>query len=156
MLVTVQTGLPFVWLGLVLGISFVEAPLKFRAPGVTRALGLGIGRIVFRALNRVEMGCAMLLWVVPAVAVLLEPVATVGPSPLVSARVMIFQVLVSVVLLAQVAWLRPALDARAQRWQAEDPPPPSRLHLWYVLLETLKVMLLVALGAVLVIGGRGA
>ena len=32
----------FVWLGMVLAISFLEAPLKFRAPGVTIALGLGI------------------------------------------------------------------------------------------------------------------
>jgi MFS family permease len=37
------------------GISFLEAPLKFRAPGVTPRLGLGIGRVVFRALNRVEL-----------------------------------------------------------------------------------------------------
>ena len=41
----------FVWLGMVLAISFLEAPLKFRAPGVTLQLGLGIGRLVFRALN---------------------------------------------------------------------------------------------------------
>lgn len=27
----------FVWLGMVLAISFLEAPLKFRAPGVTLA-----------------------------------------------------------------------------------------------------------------------
>jgi len=31
---------PF-WLGLVLGISAIEAPLKFRAPGITLPLGLG-------------------------------------------------------------------------------------------------------------------
>lgn len=41
----------FVWLGMVLAISFLEAPLKFRAPGVTIPLGLGIGRIVCRALK---------------------------------------------------------------------------------------------------------
>jgi hypothetical protein len=52
-----------VWLGMVLAISFLEAPLKFRAPGVTLALGLGIGRVVFAALNRVEvvLGAAVLL-----------------------------------------------------------------------------------------------
>jgi len=38
----------FVWLGMVLAISFLEAPLKFRAPGVTLQIGLGIGRVVFR------------------------------------------------------------------------------------------------------------
>ncbi|HPZ93893.1 MAG TPA: hypothetical protein PK871_03115, partial [Mycobacterium sp.] len=45
----------FVWLGMVLAISFLEAPLKFRAPGVTIQLGLGIGRLVFRALNICEV-----------------------------------------------------------------------------------------------------
>lgn len=30
------------WLGLVVAISFIEAPLKFRAPGVTVQIGLGI------------------------------------------------------------------------------------------------------------------
>ena len=44
----------FVWLGMVLAISFLEAPLKFRAPNVTVQIGLGIGRLVFRALNTVE------------------------------------------------------------------------------------------------------
>ncbi len=47
----VAAAAAFVWLGMVLAISFIEAPLKFRAPGVTLAIGLGIGRLVFRALN---------------------------------------------------------------------------------------------------------
>lgn len=38
--------LPMLWLGLVLAISFIEAPLEFRAPGVSLAVGLGIGRLV--------------------------------------------------------------------------------------------------------------
>jgi hypothetical protein len=43
-----------VWLGMVLAISFLEAPLKFRAPDVTVPIGLGIGRLAFRALNTAE------------------------------------------------------------------------------------------------------
>ena len=39
---------------MVLAVSFLEAPLKFRAPGVTLPIGLGIGRLVFRALNSAE------------------------------------------------------------------------------------------------------
>ncbi|GAB3574573.1 hypothetical protein GCM10027445_35650 [Amycolatopsis endophytica] len=53
-------GLTCLWLGMVLGISFLEAPLKFRAPGVTVPTGPGIGRIVFRALNRAEVVLAVL------------------------------------------------------------------------------------------------
>ena len=53
------TAATFVWLGMVLAISFLEAPLKFRAPGVTIPIGLGIGRLVFRALNTAEVVLAV-------------------------------------------------------------------------------------------------
>jgi hypothetical protein len=35
---------------MVIAISFVETPSKFRAPGITVPLALGIGRLVFKAL----------------------------------------------------------------------------------------------------------
>lgn len=54
----VAVAATFVWLGMVLAISFLEAPLKFRAPGVTLPIGLGIGRLVFRALNGAEIALA--------------------------------------------------------------------------------------------------
>ena len=57
----VATALTFVWLGMVLSISFLETPLKFRAPGVTIPIGLGIGRLVFRALNAAESMLAVVL-----------------------------------------------------------------------------------------------
>ena len=60
----------FVWLGMVFAISFLEAPLKFRAPGITIPLGLGIGRLVFRALNI----CEVVLAAVALVAVVLPGV----------------------------------------------------------------------------------
>ena len=67
----IAVALTFVWLGMVLAISFLEAPLKFRAPNVTLQIGLGIGRLVFRALNTVEVGFAL---VVAAIVV-------AGPTP---------------------------------------------------------------------------
>lgn len=57
----VAGAVSFRWLGMVLAISFLEAPLKFRAPGVTVPIGLGIGRRVFRALNRVEAVLAVVV-----------------------------------------------------------------------------------------------
>lgn len=57
--------LPAVWLGLIIGISLIEAPLKFQAPGITIPLGLGIGRLVFTAMNWVEIVIAViLLWAI--------------------------------------------------------------------------------------------
>jgi len=47
--------IPALWLGMSIGISFIEAPLKFTAPGITIPLGLGIGRLVFTAMNAVEI-----------------------------------------------------------------------------------------------------
>jgi len=43
-----------IWLGIVLGISFMEAPLKFKAPNMTTEIAIGLGQMVFRALNKVD------------------------------------------------------------------------------------------------------
>ncbi|MFQ4147257.1 hypothetical protein AAGW05_00935 [Arthrobacter sp. LAPM80] len=51
--------LPFTWFGMIVAISFIETPLKFRAPGMTHALGVGIGRLVFKVLNLVEAAMAV-------------------------------------------------------------------------------------------------
>ncbi|TFI15770.1 hypothetical protein E4A41_15285, partial [Micrococcus endophyticus] len=56
-------AVPAVWLGLLVGISLIEAPLKFTAPGITIPLGLGIGRRVFFAMNLVEVVLAVVLLV---------------------------------------------------------------------------------------------
>ena len=56
--VAVAVAAVFVWLGMVLAISFLETPLKFRALGVTPQIGLGIGRLVFRTLNACELALA--------------------------------------------------------------------------------------------------
>ena len=60
---TLKTAVPFIWFGMVLAISFLEAPLKFQAPGITIPLGLGIGQLVFFALNKIEIVCGLLLLV---------------------------------------------------------------------------------------------
>ncbi|QTR05961.1 hypothetical protein [Saccharothrix algeriensis] len=118
---------------MVLAISFLEAPLKFRAPGVTIALGLGIGRLVFRALNTAEV-------VLAAVAV--AAVAVGGPPAPVPVAVGV----AVAVLLAQLAAVRPVLNRRSDRVLAGEDPPRSRAHLAYVALEVVKVVALVVLG----------
>ncbi|MEW2284041.1 hypothetical protein [Streptomyces sp. NPDC047841] len=126
----------FVWLGMVLAISFLEAPLKFRAPGVTIPVGLGIGRLVFRALNAVETVLAVV--VVLAVALGDAPAAVISPTAAVAA-----------LLLAQLAVVRPLLNRRSDRVLAGEELPRSHSHLWYVALEVLKAAGLIALGVTL-------
>ena len=52
-------GIALIWLGMVAGISFLEAPVKFMAPSVTLAIGLDIGRHVFGIFNKVECAIAL-------------------------------------------------------------------------------------------------
>jgi hypothetical protein len=131
--VIVLPAAAFTWLGMVLAISFLEAPLKFRAPGVTPRLGLSIGRVVLAALNRVEL--ALLLVVGVALAV--------GPRP--SALLVLVGTL-AVLLGVQLGVVRPALQRRSDRVLAGEDVPRSRQHLIYVALEAVKVLVLVAIG----------
>jgi hypothetical protein len=134
--VIVLPAAAFIWLGMVLAISFLEAPLKFRAPGITVPLGLGIGRIVFAALNRAELA----LLVVVGIALALGPrsPALVGMAAALAA-----------LLGVQLGFLRPALRRRTDQVLAgEDTEAPrSRHHLVYIALEAVKVVVLAALGA---------
>jgi hypothetical protein len=123
----------FVWLGMVLAISFLEAPLKFRAPGVTLQVGLGIGRLVFRALNT----CEGVLAAVLVVTLLLDP------PPVVSFIAAGTGVLV---LLMQVLAVRPRLSRRSDAVLAGGAGPRSRAHWAYIGLETVKVIALLVAG----------
>ena len=123
---------PTLWLGMVVAISFLEAPIKFRAPGVTVPVGLGIGRLVFRALNGVEL---VLLLVLSA--------AFYAARPETPALIML--VSVAAVLVVQVVAVRPVLSRRSNRILAGEERPRSRMHLVYVALELAKVVLLTAL-----------
>jgi hypothetical protein len=129
----------FIWLGMVLAISFLEAPLKFRAPGVTIPLGLGIGRLVFRALNI----CEVVLAAVAAGAVFLgRPSSTAMVALLVAV----------VALGAQMLGVRPALTRRADAVLADAAVAESgrsHAHFVYVGLEIVKVVALLVTGVLL-------
>lgn len=129
----------FVWLGMVLAISFLEAPLKFRAPGITIQLGLGIGRLVFRALYACELALAVLIVVALVIG---KPSAAVTAATLVAVGA----------LLVQVIAVRPALTRRsdavlADAAQAES--GRSNAHFVYVGFEVVKVVALLVGGILL-------
>lgn len=134
--VAVSVAVVFVWLGMVLAISFLEAPLKFRAPNVTLPIGLGIGRVVFRALNAVEVVFAIVI----VAAIIARP-----PSVRVTATLSV----AIVVLAAQIGVVRPRLTRRSDQVLAGLDAPRSRGHLVYVGLELVKVVALIAGGVLL-------
>lgn len=127
----------FGWLGMVAAISFLEAPVKFRAPGVSVRIGLGIGRLVFRALNTVEV----------VLALVLVGCVVLDPPP---ARVVVPVVVTVAVLVVQLAAVRPRLARRADAVIAGADVPRSRGHHAYVALEIIKVAAL-AVGGILVL-----
>ncbi|MFW0796436.1 hypothetical protein AAFP30_21680 [Gordonia sp. CPCC 205515] len=135
----VAVAVTFVWLGMVLAISFLEAPLKFRAPGVTLPIGLGIGRLVFRALNAAET-----LWA----AIIVVAVVAGSWS---GAMIRVVAAIAVVALVVQLVAIRPALTRRSNAVLAGHDGPRSHVHVVYVGLEVVKVIALVCLGITLLV-----
>lgn len=142
---TVAVAVVFTWLGMVMAISFIEAPLKFRAPGVSLQIGLGIGRLVFHALNTVEGILAVPL----LIAIGYDP-----PGLAVGIAVAV----VIVTLLAQLLVVRPRLRDRSDIVLATTSTAValpngssrrSRAHYGYVGLESVKAVALLVAGVTL-------
>ncbi|MDN5725385.1 MAG: hypothetical protein L0G99_05555 [Propionibacteriales bacterium] len=129
-------AIAFVWAGMVLAISFLEAPLKFRAPGVTLPIGLGIGRLVFRALNLIELGFAVVLLASQLVARPGWSVMMIIAAPV-------------LMLAGQLILIRPGLNRRTDRVLTGVDVPRSRLHHAYVITELIKVVALLGAGILL-------
>ncbi|UVI36545.1 hypothetical protein [Brevibacterium spongiae] len=123
--------LPAVWLGLIIGISLIEAPLKFTAPGITIPLGLGIGRLVFGVMNWVELAIAVvLLW-----------------SMLKSGVDRVYRGLASgliAVLIIKVLVIRPLLNKRTDAVLAGVDDGGSAMHLFYIAADGLLIVGLIA------------
>jgi hypothetical protein len=132
----IAVAVTFVWVGMVLAISFLEAPLRFRAPNVTLQIGLGIGRLVFRALNTMEVGFALVILAIVAA----------GPTP---ARIAVaFSVAFAALAIQSIA-VRPRLTRRSDKVLAGLDAPRSRGHYVYVALEMVKAVALIAAGILL-------
>jgi hypothetical protein len=126
----------FVWFGMVLAISFLETPLRFRAPGVTVHIGLGIGRLVFRALNAAEV-----------VLGLIVVVAMASGGHRRAAEIL--SVVALTALAVQLTVVRPQLRRRTERVLAGRSQQRSTAHLVYVALELVKAPALLAAGVLL-------
>lgn len=122
-------AIAFFWCGSVVAISFLEAWLKFKAPGVTIEIGLGIGRLVFKALNRME-------WVLAAACIALQAKGSIQGWLLVAMAT----------LAIETIWLLPALDKRAVAYIAGKPAGRSTVHLAFVAAELTKVVSLAVAG----------
>lgn len=124
--------LPAIWLGLIIGISLIEAPLKFTAPGITIPLGLGIGRLVFTAMNWVEIVIAViLLW-----SLLKDAVGALYRS-LTCGMI--------AVLIIKVAFIRPLLNKRTDEVLSGVDDGGSSWHLLYIAADGILILGLITM-----------
>lgn len=130
-----------VWAGMLLGISFLEAWVKFQAPSITLEEGLDVGRHVFGALNLVEI--AWVLVVAGLVAIVRPPRGTVVALAIAVALVAL-----------QSAWLLPVLDDRIEQRLGGTVPESSLHHILYIVLEGVKLLALLTAGVRLLAGER--
>ena len=122
-----------IWLGMILGISFLEAPVKFKAPSVTLEIGLDVGRQVFGVFNKVE--CVLALAMAILIVIIRQKDRLVIPLGVVWSS-----------LVLQTFWLLPILDDRIELILQGQTPAPSYLHTIYVGLEVLKAVALAVYG----------
>ncbi len=122
----------YIWIGFVCAISFMESWLKFQAPGIDTKLGLGIGQLVFSALNKIEIVCAIII----VTTMLLLKHKNKNYLPPISFS------LVLAILAIQSLWLLPYLNVRASQIINGFKVPDSYMHLLFVILEIIKIICL--------------
>ena len=126
----------FIWIGFVCAISFMEAWLKFRAPQVTLAVGLSIGKLIFGALNTVEWCFALSILVL-----------TFASGKKITFKKSIFFILPILLLILQTLYLLPALNERTDIILQGLEAPASTAHIYYIAFEFIKVVSLFIFGA---------
>jgi hypothetical protein len=123
----------FLWLGMTAGISFIAIPALFTAPAVTRPIALDAARVVFEALGRAELVALVLLLILVRIS---------GQAR----SMLVFVISLTLIQLAQSAWLLPELASRAQQITSGMEPAPSSAHAIYGVLAVAKLLLLAWLG----------
>jgi hypothetical protein len=129
------SGTLFFWAGFVCSISFMEAWLKFQAPGVTLPVGLSIGKLIFTTLNRMEWAFMVL------VVILTFPKFNNLPKTFFYGFAAIL-----LILILQTFILLPELNQRAELIISGTTPGKSNVHLLFGVAEVLKVTFLVYMG----------
>ncbi|MBD8020480.1 hypothetical protein [Brevibacterium gallinarum] len=128
---TARLVIPAIWLGLIIAIDLIEAPLKFQAPGITIPLGLGIGRLVFTAMNIVEGILALMLISAVIMTRQIRPAWTLLAT-------------IAGLLIVKVALVRPLLNARTEAVLAGTAEAGSAVHLIYIALDAVLFCVLAA------------
>jgi hypothetical protein len=121
------------WAGVLIGVSFLAAPAKFDAPGLSLPMAMEIGRREFGTLNLAEIALAV---VALALAAYLRP----------ERAIWLGLGLAALIVALRWLWLLPMLDARAELIIQGGTPEPAPWHALYIGAELLKLLALLVVG----------
>jgi hypothetical protein len=117
------------WLGLLLGVSFLATPVKFLAPSLTLPVALDVGRHTFAVFNKVEWGLAILLLFL----LLIGRRSWLGS---------VAAIIAALLVLVETVWLLPLLDQRVSLIIAGQSLPISSDHNVYIAIDVAKLVAL--------------
>ncbi len=118
------------WAGMILGISFLESWVKFRAPTLTKAIGLDVGRTVFNSFHKVQ-------------CILLMAVILIGIFIKLTLINWLIVGMLTIIFILQLAWLFPTLNQRVNVILAGGELQNSHAHKIYGMFEIAKFLLLI-------------
>jgi hypothetical protein len=118
-----------IWLGMLLGVSFLATPVKFLAPSLSLPVALDVGRQTFAVFSVVE---------VIVLFILLSASWLSGRRR----RLMSLSFLIGCLMAVQFFWLLPALDARVEIILQGGAVPESSLHNLYIVIDSAKLLML--------------
>ena len=127
----------WIWLGMILGVSFLAAPAKFLAESLTLPVALEVGRVTFQIFDRVEW-----LWTAALVAATWHR----HRRGALDRRTVMTVALIVGIVIVQSAYFLPLLDERVGRVMAGQELEPSSLHTVSGGLEVVQALLLLFLG----------
>jgi hypothetical protein len=128
-----------IWIGLILGVSFYAAPIKFTAPGVGRELLLSVGQVTFQGLTWIELAAFVLLLLVSWSQLTRSTIKSIS--------------ILCVLLLVQKFIVQSILDTAITAAIAGESVDTIALHLIYVAIDCAKLAILVLLSLRLRAGG---
>jgi hypothetical protein len=117
-----------IWIGLILGVSFFAAPIKFTAIGVSLEQLLAVGKVTFQAFSWVELSAFVLL--VCASLRNLTRSVVIGIS------------ILCILLLIQKFGVLPGLNTELDRTVAGETIEETNLHFIYGAIECIKLAVL--------------
>lgn len=123
----------FSWFGISLGVAGIATPVRFATSSLSREVAADVGRNVFLALNKVELGLLVGLLILIRVTGRSRDYVLPGAA-------------LALIVIIQSAWLLPELAARADMIAAGDTPPETVAHSLYSALELCKYAMLFWIG----------